>query len=189
MRSRPCCQRTVVTRAALGRLFSVCGRDSSGGLSHSTISDRTSSLSNTFCCMITNSSCPWFPPMLPTAVGPPPPKARANSNSKQVVMRQLGDPPSTSNPASPLSSMEERQLSNGAASTPYSSNGASSNTGLVLARRNVSTLTAVQTAAAGASSALQSRDQLADIVVADVRVSQVLAACAGRQAPAWAHAS
>lgn len=88
-------------------------------------------------------------------------------------MRLLGEPPSTSNPTSPLSSMEERRLSNGAASTPNSSsNGGgnnSSNAGLVLARRNVSTLTAVQTAAAGASSALQSREQLADIVVADVR--------------------
>lgn len=187
MRSRPCCQRQAVpTRAALGEYCRFCGRDSSGGLSKSTISDRTSSLSNSFCSMITNSSCPWFPPMLHTAVGPPPPKARGNSNSKQVVMRPLGDPPSTSNPASPLSSMEERQLSNGAASTPYSSNGANSNTGLVLARRNVSTLTAVQTAAAGASSALQSREQLADIVVADVRVSP---RCVCRQAPAWAHGS
>lgn len=143
------------------------GGDSS--IRPSITSDRTSSLCNTFCSMITNSSC--LPLMLHTAVGPPPPKARGNSNSKQVVMRPLGDPPSTSNPASPLSSMEERQRSNGAASTPYSGNGASSNSGLVLARRNVSTLTAVQTAAAGASSALQSREQLADIVVADVRVS------------------
>jgi hypothetical protein len=95
-------------------------------------------------------------------------------------MRPLGEPPSITNPAStnssPLSSMEERRRSNGAASTPYGSgssgsDSSKSSTGLVLARRNVSTLTAVQTAAAGASTALMSRDQLTDIVVADVRVS------------------
>lgn len=73
--------------------------------------------------------------------------------------------------------MEERGMSNGAASTPYSNgaaNGNKASTGLVLARRSVSTLTAVQTAAAGASTALQSRDQLVDVVAAEVRVGGMI---------------
>lgn len=97
-------------------------------------------------------------------------------------MRPLGDPTSVSTPSStnssPLSSrdssnIEERRSSNGAASTPYSngaSNGRSTNTAMVLARRNVNTLTAVQAAAAGAAGSLQSRDELTDVVVAELRV-------------------
>lgn len=67
-------------------------------------------------------------------------------------------------------SLADRRMANGTGSS--NANGASNTSSqLVLARRNVSTLTAVQTAAAGAATSLQSRDQLTDIVVADMRVS------------------
>lgn len=128
---------------------------------------------------------PNCPPHLLCIVPSKPPAT--SSKSKPVVMRPLGDPSSTlTTPlTSPLSSMEERRMSNGTASTLPSSTGSSNNgagssrpsTGLVLARRNVSTLTAVQTAAAGASTALQSREQLAEIVVADMRVSESRNSC------------
>jgi hypothetical protein len=98
-------------------------------------------------------------------------------------MRPLGDPTSTSNPPStlnsPLSSTEnlslaaDRRRANGTGSS--NANGAGNTSSqLVLARRDVSTLTAVQTAAAGAATSLQSRDQLTDIVVADMRVGGVI---------------
>jgi hypothetical protein len=94
-------------------------------------------------------------------------------------MRPLGEPTSISNPPSthnsPMSSTDnlslaDRRMGNGTSSS--NANGASNTSSqLVLARRNVSTLTAVQTAAAGAATSLQSRDQLTDIIVADTWVS------------------
>lgn len=117
-------------------------------------------------------------------------------------MRPLGDPPSvpTSTSSSPLNSRDSIYLAgdqqrhsngtgsittaapspNGTINTRSSSsnnNGTNGSSSLVLARRNVSSLTAVQTAAAAGASTLQSRDQLADVVLADLRVREFVCVC------------